>query len=257
MQRRAVMTTSWDDGHPLDKRLAGMLTAHGLSGTFYIPRKAENVTMEPAEIREISRSFEIGAHTMRHTFLDSATDLVAEREITESRAWIQDVTGKPCMMFCPPGGRFDRTHLKLIEAAGYTGIRTVEGMSLAVPRRIGGLLVLPTTIQSHPQPRKSHLKNAIKRRSATNLWNYVSNGCGTDWVRMAERLLTRVLRHGGVFHLWGHSWEIEQYGQWSNLGRILAVMGRHLGDIPCVTNWQLCTGRDIVQSVGPAVRVMP
>ena len=32
------LTTSWDDGHPLDLRLADRLAARGFTGTFYVPR---------------------------------------------------------------------------------------------------------------------------------------------------------------------------------------------------------------------------
>ena len=37
MKASALVTTSWDDGHPLDIRLAEMLARYGVLGTFYIP----------------------------------------------------------------------------------------------------------------------------------------------------------------------------------------------------------------------------
>jgi hypothetical protein len=33
----AYITTSWDDGHPSDLRLADLLHKHSLRGTFYVP----------------------------------------------------------------------------------------------------------------------------------------------------------------------------------------------------------------------------
>ena len=33
-----IITTSWDDGHPLDFKLAELLNKYNLKGTFYIPR---------------------------------------------------------------------------------------------------------------------------------------------------------------------------------------------------------------------------
>ena len=37
----AVLTTSWDDGHRCDVRLARMLKEHGLKATFYVaPRES-------------------------------------------------------------------------------------------------------------------------------------------------------------------------------------------------------------------------
>jgi hypothetical protein len=255
MIRRAVMTTSWDDGHPLDHRLADLLLKYGLRGTFYIPRRAENIVMTVPQICELSQSFEIGAHTLRHTFLNTATELTAEREITESKAWVEDITGKACAMFCPPGGKFDQRHIRLIHAAGYTGMRSVELLSLAEPQRTMGVMMLPTTIQAYPHGRGAYLKNTAKRFAGKNLWGYLRNGFGTDWIALADRLLRQTISNGGVFHLWGHSWEIEQMGQWKNLEQLLAVMGQYAADMPCVTNLDLCERKDTFQSVGTAMRV--
>jgi peptidoglycan-N-acetylglucosamine deacetylase len=33
-------------------------------------------------------------------------------------------------------------------------------------------------------------------------------------------MFDRALRDGGVFHLWGHSWEIERNGDWDRLARV-------------------------------------
>ena len=240
MNIRACMTTSWDDGHPLDHRLADLLTRYNLTGTFYVPKQAENVTMTEEQVKQLSQSFEIGAHTMHHTFLDTCTELTAEREIYESKTWVQDVTGKACPMFCPPGGRFDPRHLRLISAAGYTGIRTVELLSLAEPSYASGLVILPTTIQAYPHVRKAYFRNAMKRLAMKNLWGYVKRGTPTDWVALADALLQHVSQFGGVFHLWGHSWELQETNQWKRLEELLAVMSGYRATVPCVTNAELC-----------------
>src|SRR5688500_11915407 len=43
VRKAAIVTTSWDDGHPLDIRLAEMLARHGVAGTFYVPLRYEGV----------------------------------------------------------------------------------------------------------------------------------------------------------------------------------------------------------------------
>ncbi len=240
MTTPAYMTTSWDDGHPLDHRLAELLTAHGLTGTFYVPPKAENVTMPPPAVRALAEAgFEVGAHTLNHVFLDRADDATAEREIAGSRQWVQDVTGRPCPMFCPPGGKYAGRDVRLIRAAGFAGLRTVELMSTSAPRRAGGLDVLPTTVQAHPHGRGAYVRNAAKRRSPGNLLGYLRAGTPTDWVTLVERQLAHVARRGGVFHLWGHTWEIERHGQWPAVERALAAMGRRVAAMPCLTNGDL------------------
>src|SRR5690242_4394500 len=62
MQPAMCVTLSWDDGHPLDSRIADMMSRYHLRGTFYIPRTAERGTMRAAQIRELSQTFEVGAH---------------------------------------------------------------------------------------------------------------------------------------------------------------------------------------------------
>src|SRR5215469_6765595 len=102
----ARITTSWDDGHPLDLRLADLLRRHNISATFYIPRSAPHGVLNEAQIRELSESFEIGAHTLDHVFLTEVDDARASRQIRDSKAWLEDVTGRPCTMFCPPAGKY-------------------------------------------------------------------------------------------------------------------------------------------------------
>src|SRR5437879_13418201 len=72
--KQTYITTSWDDGHQLDLRVAELLTKYRLHGTFYIPKAAENGTRKAAQVRELSRAFEIGAHPLHHVILTRTTD---------------------------------------------------------------------------------------------------------------------------------------------------------------------------------------
>src|SRR5690348_5067659 len=125
MRPALVITTSWDDGHPLDLRVAELLCRYNLPGTFYVPRSICTATMTPAQVRELSVGFEIGAHTLHHVDLLGVDATRAREEIAGSKAWVEDVTGRPCPMFCPPRGRFARRDLRLSREAGYVGVRTV------------------------------------------------------------------------------------------------------------------------------------
>jgi hypothetical protein len=57
---------------------------------------------------------------------------------------------------------------------------------------------------------------------------------------MTQTLLLQVCRRGGVFHLWGHSWEIAENKEWPQLERCLAYLGKHKDQALCVTNSELC-----------------
>ncbi len=150
MKPASYITTSWDDGHPLDFRVADLLTKYELPGTFYVPRTSEHGTISEDQLRELSSAFEIGSHTLNHVDLNDAIEPVARKEIEDSKSWVEDNTGVPCQMFCPPKGRYSSRHLGLIRNAGFTGMRSVEFLSFAFPRTKAGIAVMPTTIQAHP-----------------------------------------------------------------------------------------------------------
>ena len=239
MGTSVTMTTSWDDGHPLDCRIAEMLELYGLTGTFYVPRQAETKVMCAAQLQELSKRFEIGAHTLDHVLLHNIADTEARRQMSVSRAWVEDMTGKPCKIFCFPGGKFRRKQLPVLRECGFAAARTVEMMSLGGAYTMDGLVLLPTTIQAHPHSLFTYLGNAAKRWRAKNLWHALTQH-KNDWASMAIAMLNCAKKEGSVFHLWGHSWEIEETGQWEALEHVLAAMAECKREAQCVTNGELC-----------------
>jgi hypothetical protein len=241
---QAYITTSWDDGHVADLRVADLLSRYNLAGTFYIPRSIETGVMPVSQIRDLSARFEVGAHTLDHVFLTEVDLPTATEQIAGSKRWIENVTGQACAMFCPPAGKYDHRHVDAMASAGYAAFRTVEFMSLDHPRARtthNSLLEMPTTLQAFDQPPSAFAKNAIKRRRPGNFWRYLIQGrASRDWTVLARRLLDRVLDRGGVFHLWGHSWEIQQEHQWDRLEYVFKLMSEVTDKAPCVTNSELC-----------------
>jgi peptidoglycan/xylan/chitin deacetylase (PgdA/CDA1 family) len=241
----AWLTTSWDDGHPLDLRLAEMLHGHGLAATFYIPRAAPTGVMSEPQIRQLAQSFEVGGHTLDHLFLSTIPDGRAEQQISGCKDWLEQTTGRRCQMFCPPAGKFTAAHLPMIRRAGFRGMRSVELLSTSAPKATPDLVEMPTTLQAFPHSRPTYIKNTLKRRRFANLWRYILLGGPSGWEKLAEKLLENVLTRGGVFHLWGHSWELESAGQWDALERILKLLARAASSARVVTNGQLCEAVDI------------
>ena len=41
------------------------------------------------------------------------------------------------------------------------------------------------------------------------------------WKDLAKKTLDYVFEHGGVWHMWGHSWEIDENNDWENLSKVL------------------------------------
>ncbi|MEM1110041.1 MAG: polysaccharide deacetylase family protein [Planctomycetota bacterium] len=246
-QRQAVITTSWDDGHCEDLRLADLLESYRLPATFYIPKQDDLLNqpvLSPAELRALAdRGFEIAAHTIHHTVLTTVSDIEARREIEDSRRYITDATGRDCTMFCPPQGRFTPAHAEMIRDAGYAGYRTVEMWSTAPPRLHGHQLrEMPTSIQAQPQPTSSIARNLLKRRAFANAWLYIKHGraAAGDWPRQTAALLDHVLALGGVLHLWGHSWELEEFDQWERLESVFKLLRDAADRTAFKTNTELC-----------------
>ena len=235
----SLVTTSWDDGHPLDLRIADLLSRYGLTGTFYVPREVGWPTMTADEIRELASRFEVGAHTLDHNPLNRAPDDEALHQLSGPREWIEEVTGKPCRTFCFPGGKFRREQLRLVRGAGYLAARTIEFLSTGLPRRVEGLALIPTTVQAYPHSPLAYTRNALKRRSFVNLVRARVFFCGRDWRGLGVKLLERTLGEGGVFHLWGHSWEIEREHQWDRLEELLALIAANKERVICLTNSEL------------------
>ncbi|WJR77320.1 polysaccharide deacetylase family protein [Bradyrhizobium sp. NP1] len=239
MKPETYITTSWDDGNPADLRIAELLVKHGVRGTFYVPMSADTGTMTAAQIRELSSAFEIGAHTLHHVVLPQTRKARALREIVGSKLWLEDTIGRPCRMFCPPTGAFSELHLEMIRRAGFIGLRTTELGSLDLPRVRGDLVLMPTTVQAYPHGLLAFVRNAAKRMAFANLWRFVIHGRTTDWPELARYLLRRAIDHGGVFHLWGHSWELGTADQWTRLDEVLQAIKEVAASAPSLENGEI------------------
>jgi hypothetical protein len=131
----------------------------------------------------------------------------------------------------------------MVRQAGYLGLRSAELGSLEFPRRDDALLVMPTTVQAYPHARGlDFVRNAVKRAALGNLWRFVVHGRSTEWDGLSRRLLQQTLAQGGVFHLWGHSWELGEHEQWRRLDAVLGAMAEVAHRAPPMSNGQICRG---------------
>jgi peptidoglycan/xylan/chitin deacetylase (PgdA/CDA1 family) len=235
-----MVTTSWDDGHPCDLRIAEMLASHSIPGTFYIPAQSQFERMNMRDVRNLGQTFEVGAHTMRHLRLPTLSPTEAYCEIAGSKDYIEQLLGSACTMFAPPGGKFKGTHLRVALQAGFKGFRTTELMSVARPRRHLGMVLMPTTLQVFDHPPLAYWKNAVRRANLFNLSTYLRHARRRDLFTAFESLLQLAVSRGGVLHLWGHGWEIQQHNLWNILNRILKHLAERNSEVRLVSNTALC-----------------
>ena len=98
-----IVTTSWDDGDPLDLKVAELLRARGLPGPFYFPFIGQEgrCTLEPAQLRSLaSEGFEVGGHGMSHNVLPPLRSKEIAREAGICKNRPEDILGKQVRMFC-------------------------------------------------------------------------------------------------------------------------------------------------------------
>jgi|HubBroStandDraft_6_1064221.scaffolds.fasta_scaffold100559_2 peptidoglycan/xylan/chitin deacetylase (PgdA/CDA1 family) len=218
MNKISVVTTSWDDGHPCDLQLAKLLLSRGLPATFYVPLAGEcgkPVLRERALRSFLAQGFEIGAHTMSHPILPGLTQKELSREIGGSKYLLEKQLGREVRMFCYPRGRYDGKVIDSVRRSGFEGARTTQMLSQSLGFN---RFEMPTTLQAYPHTPLSYLKNLGKRRDLTGIARYFTKHLECkNWVELGKRLFDDVLERGGLWHLYGHSWELEEQGLWDQL----------------------------------------
>jgi peptidoglycan/xylan/chitin deacetylase (PgdA/CDA1 family) len=217
-----IVTISWDDGQKLDLKFANLLKKYGLKGTFYIsPRNREwdkGELLSDKEIYKLSKDFEIGCHTMNHQRLTEIKEDQAYREILDSKLFLEKIINKKIESFSYPYGDYNNKIRNLVEKAGLIIGRTSNRYSFKYPL---DPLVLDTTLHTY-----DHILDLAKilKFSRFNPIEFCKN---LDWEHLARRMFDYVIRRGGVYHLWGHSKEIDTLSHWGKLENVLAyIAGR-------------------------------
>ncbi len=233
-----AVTTSWDDGHPLDLRLAELLSIYGVKGTFYVPIDYAQVPrMSHHEIRELRRmGMEIGSHTRTHPRIHRLERSAVLRELRDSKAYLEDLLGEEIPAFCYPEGKFSRRNLTLIDEAGYRLARTTLGFRTDLrfdPR------LMPVGLHFWRHSRGTLLQHALAQGNFQGAANWMRLWKGEhDPGRLSESMLRHVQNTAGVFHIWGHSHEIEQGSLWKELEETLKRISG-FGPLLSLTNSQL------------------
>ena len=233
-------TSSWDDGSEYDIKLAEVLIKFNQKGTFYIPlaNSMKREVLNSKEIHEISKNFEIGAHTLNHKFLTSLSNEEAEYEIRQSKVELEAIIERPVFGFCFPGGKYRSIHLQYAIQTGFMYARTVNMFKLDYYPRI-----MNTTLQVYNHSKFTYFLHLIKRGYFTELFHYsIPVLRNNKWNKLMFDILDYQFNNDStqkntVVHLWGHSWEIQENDMW----RQLELFFEHLNayKIPSKTNFEI------------------
>ena len=196
---------------------------------FYVcPRKQHGKELlSEDDIRMLSERHTIGAHTLRHVHLPDVSQVEARQEIEGSKSWVEQITGKECTSFCYPYGDYSSSVAALVKEAGFKDARTTKQLQF----ESDDPFMQPTTLQIAPFPRRKTWSRwwhpldpfgplRVKYRRLRKLGIRVR--CLRSWSDLAICLFDRAKEtNKEVFHLWGHSHEIEKYGMWGELETFL------------------------------------
>ncbi len=187
------ITSSWDDGNVLDIYLASLLKTYGIPGVFYLP---SNGGLEPEHIRRLDAiGFEIGGHTVNHPQdLKLLNDEHLQYEIGDNKHWLQSILDKEITKFCYPRGRYDERVIEAVKQAGYESARTTTVL------RIDNYFPYETSTTIHVYQRAEYED--------------------ISWFEVAKTYAKWASESQGLFHIWGHSWEIDRDNNWFELEKL-------------------------------------
>jgi len=187
---------SFDDGDPLDVRVAELLERHGFTATFYIP-SLHKISVK--DLEGIAKVHELGGHTVTHPHdLKALSTQDLYEELDMNREYLKDMFGKLPSKFCYPRGRYNDKTIEALKDVGYTQARTTIVLKIDIPQ---DPFRYDTTI--HCAERDEYE--------------------GVGWFEVATSLFQKAKEKGdeGYFHVWGHAWEIEENNEWDTFDNLL------------------------------------
>lgn len=217
-QKNGLVSVSVDDGDLLDLKLADIFEKNNIKATFFIPiKRAGHKVLSKAQIRELSRLFEIGGHTLNHVDLTKVSFDEAEHELIHGKKALEDIIGKRVNSFAFPYGHYNNELVKLVAEAGYKSCRSGRIINFK-PFNQEEFLQHPN-LHIYPHNLTTSLLHCLKNRDLYSFSKRLS-------LTQLEHLeLIRVISRLKPIHLWCHSQDIEKYDLWSYFDNLKSVGG--------------------------------
>jgi DNA-binding transcriptional MerR regulator len=162
--------------------------------------------------------------------LYAARVIVLLRRLDMPLSQVAEIVGAPApaaagLLAGYPCGAYTQAHVRITGDLGFTLARTVRRSTLEP----GSALETDTTVNAYAHRVDGPLALRMARgRPLTAARLFLS------WDELALKWFEICRREGGVFHLWGHSWEVDARGDWHRLERVL----EHIAGRPDVTYLQ-------------------
>lgn len=216
-----IVTASFDDGYPLDLRVAERLASRGLRGTFYVAwSRASGPEIARGDVRRLrAMGMEIGSHAFSGRVLTSRPRSEVIEDLTGSRKALEDLLGEPVTALSYPEGRVTRMVRAAVVECGYALARTKTAFRT---RARFDRFRMPITIEFAPMTRAVRARRGALHGNARGLlrWWRLTRA-ETDPELASRTFFDDVIHAGGVFHLCARSRQIEQFGLWEPFDRVL------------------------------------
>jgi peptidoglycan/xylan/chitin deacetylase (PgdA/CDA1 family) len=108
-----------------------VLESNGIKGTFYITTEPVisywSDFMTPANVKDLSdKGHEVGGHTVTHAHLTNISSTNLLNELTQSKSYLETLTGKTVYSFAYPYGEWNNTVKNQVVNSGYRTARGTE-----------------------------------------------------------------------------------------------------------------------------------
>lgn len=103
--RYIVLT--FDDGHRSSVEALEILAELGGSATLFVATRASRIDpryLDAPALRRLADWTHLGSHSVTHRRLDQLSRLEVHAELADSKAWLEDVTGRAIDTFSAPSG---------------------------------------------------------------------------------------------------------------------------------------------------------
>lgn len=217
------ITFCWDDGAIEDVKLMELHKEYSVPGIFFVP--TENCegrdTLSPEVIeKSASDLISFGGHTEHHVYLTKIPIENVRQEIVGNKEYLANILGHDIQHFCLPGGKYNKDILD-IAYKEFKTVRTADTMCFSS----NGNLIKPT-FHMYMRGKIGLLYNGMKNRSIDEMM-VICRNCNLNYWDIINKLIDYENENDNAdIIIWGHSWEIEQFGLWNEVERIF----KHVAD---------------------------
>lgn len=182
-----LIQCSFDDGDKYNYKIVELCLKYNIPLTLFVHNFCE---LNKKEIKEFDKmGVNFGGHTYSHP--EDLKLLNKEQlyfEIIENKKWLENILEKGVIDFCYPGGRYNDLTIEILKKAGYKTARATGWGNYNLP--IDNYRITPTAMVHHDEKK-----------------------FGKHWLSYA----LEQFKYGNYFHIWGHSYEVEEHNNWGNI----------------------------------------